>query len=112
MKQPFENEINDVLKHLMDKLFFVAIPLGAVAITIGIIRSISYGWRLGIAVDAISFSAMIIILALRNRIPVPVTFRLLMGAVAVSGWPGPDLRSSPRLPFSSEYFTASVPVYR
>lgn len=85
MKQPFDAEINDVLKHLMDKLFYIVMPLGFIAVTVSIFRAINYGWYLGITVDIIAFSAMIVFLALRRRLPAATTFRALMVAVAITG---------------------------
>ncbi len=85
MKQTFYSVINDVLKELLDKLFYVVLSIGIVALTVSVIRSYFHGWNTSLTVNLITFPLIILVLSLRKRLSVPVTFWSIMTAVAIAG---------------------------
>jgi PAS domain S-box-containing protein len=79
-----KKETRVVLQELLDKIFLIAVVLGAIALAGSTLRIMRHGFHLSVINDIAMYVAVVVLLALRRKMRVEVTSVLLFSIVAIS----------------------------
>jgi PAS domain S-box-containing protein len=78
-------EIRHVLRVMLDKVFYVIISLGLLALAASTYRSTLYGWHASYFADAVVFLSIAVILLFRRHLPQTLVCWAIAGLTAIDG---------------------------
>ncbi len=82
-KHSLQEETDQILSNLLDKIAFIAITLGLVTTIISVLRATSQGWHLNIILDIIFFICIFTAFQYRHRFNVRIAAAILLSILII-----------------------------